>query len=330
MNSTKQLIDNISKAIDNRKSFIEKCHQENTNCYRLFHGTVEGEPGLTVDKYGEQILIQSFHQELTQNDLDALSEFFTIDHLFYHPRVKGKKTGRQIIRGSFDAPDAKELGTKYHCDMSHQGQDPLLFLDFRAARRLIGDLAANKRVLNTFSFSCGIGIHALKHGAKHVTNVDFAASALDAGKYNARLNQLDEDAIQFIQSDFFWAIRQMAGLGKPGRKHQKSGTNYKKQAFDLVILDPPRWAKSKFGTVDLVNDYNSVLKPVALCVNPGGLLLCTNNVASVNFEQWIDTIEQCLRKIDRPTAEMIQVLPEEDFPSFDESPPLKQVLIRFR
>ncbi len=327
MFSSSNLTQKLTLALDNRKAFLKKCHQENTDCYRLFHGTVEGIPGLTIDRYGKQLLIQSFHHAVDINARQFIAEFYGMETVYYHDRRRHSRSTRQLIHGSETSSVVTELGVKYNCDMNHTGQDPLLFLDFRAARRKIATISNNKTVLNTFSFSCGIGISAAVNGAKHVTNVDFAESALNAGRLSASLNKLNEAQISFIQSDFFLAIRQMAGQSVPGRNKPQHFTRFDKKSYGLVILDPPRWAKSKFGTVDLIRDYPSVLKPCVLCTNPGGQLLCTNNVAAVNIQNWLEIVERTVNKTGRMIKNIDVIRPEEDFPSSDGDHPLKQLLL---
>ena len=337
MTETAELTTHLLEALKQRSAFIATMNAENTDCYRLFHGSVEGFMGVTVDRYGANLLIQSFHQCLDTEQLELIMQFYLqalpqIKHVFSHNRSKGAKENRQCLKGDFSCREVTELGVKYYCDMQHSGQDPLLFLDFRHARRLIKQTAAHKSVLNTFSFSCGIGISAMAGGAEKVCNVDFASSALAAGRQSLQLNAMDAQRCEFIQEDYFLATRQMAGLSIPVRRGRglKGLKRYPKQLFDLVVLDPPRWAKSKFGTVDLVRDYSSVFKPALLATKPGGQLFCTNNVAQVDLQEWLEGIKRCCEKNNRPIANLQLVNVGEDFPSFDNNHPLKQALITFK
>jgi len=95
------------------------------------------------------------------------------------------------------------------------------------------------------------------------------------------------------------------------------------EQFDLVFLDPPKWAKSPYGTVDLVRDYPSVFKPSLLATKPGGRLVCCNNVAQVDRDDWIDQLQRSARKAGRSIKSLEIIQPEADFPSFDNNPPLK-------
>lgn len=325
----------LQDALSARRDLIHTLELDNTDCYRLFHGSAEGFSGVTVDRYGQNLLIQSFHTALKDEEVQLIMAFYLenspINNVFYHDRCKGAKQARNCIYGGFDDNYMLEGGIKYYCNMAHTGQDPLLFLDFRAARRLIGSECVDKTLLNTFSFSCGVAVSAVFNGAKHATNLDFSSSALAAGRLSQQANNIEPHRINYIEEDYFLAIRQMAGLSIPVRKQQKNQSfrRYPKQSFDMVVLDPPRWAKSKFGTVDLVRDYNSVLKPAIMTVADQGKLFCTNNVAQVDQQQWLDSIERCCIKNERKVKSLTVVNADADFPSFDENHPLKQALITF-
>lgn len=331
----------LSTAYIQRHALISQLHDEKTNAYRLFHGINEGKPGLTVDRYGELILIQTFHQSLDDDERQQIetfySEILSYPHFFVY-NDRSASNSRYLNR--FDSGDQsklaqniifQELGVNYLAQARHKGQDPLLFLDFRAARRLVLKHCEGKDVLNLFSYTCGIGVSAAVGGAQHVVNVDFSESALVVGAENARLNNLDESRVQFIKSDFFTAARQMAGLPIAMRRgRQNKLPKYNKmeaRQFDLVILDPPKWAKSPFGTVDLVRDYSSVFKPALLCVKEGGKILCANNVAQVPLADWLDTLQRTASKAGKSVKNIEIIKPEEDFPSRDGNPPLKMALL---
>jgi 23S rRNA (cytosine1962-C5)-methyltransferase len=100
------------------------------------------------------------------------------------------------------------------------------------------------------------------------------------------------------------------------------------QQFDIVFLDPPRYAKSLFGVVDLVNDYPAIFKPALLCTVEGGILYCCNNVADVDRNVWLDQLQRSARKAGRPIRDFEWIFPEADFPSPDGNVPLKIVALQ--
>ena len=329
----------LERALDARRELIARLEAEQTNAYRLFHGTVEGRPGLTVDHYGQLILVQSFHDTLPASQLAEVEAFYAAafpgSELVYNDRSPANSRIANAV-----PPDRKELattrrefselGVKYWVQARHDGQDPWLFLDLRAARRRVMAEAEGKSVLNVFAYTCGVGIAAAKAGARHVVNVDFAESSLTVGRDNAKLNDLPVRP-RFVKSDAFAAMRQLAGIGQAKMvrgKRMPPFPELAKHRFDLVFMDPPRYSKSPFGVVDLVNDYSALLKPALLCTHEGGTLICCNNVADVERQAWADQIVRSAEKAGRTVREMEWIMPEEDFPSLDGNPPLKVLLLR--
>jgi 23S rRNA (cytosine1962-C5)-methyltransferase len=331
-----QLSDLLAAAFAARADLLSRLHAEHTDAYRLFHGSVEGVPGLTVDRYGDQLLVQTFHRGLAPEQLAEIDAFFqralpglTViynDRSQANSRICNTLEGEQKV-AAHTSRVIHELGVRYKFQARHEGQDPWLFLDLRAGRRRVMAEAAGKSVLNLFAYTCGVGVAAAKAGARFVVNVDFAVSNLRIGKENARLNELPI-RLRFVQSDAFAALRQFAGLGQAEWVRGKRLPPFPKlepQQFDLVFLDPPRYAKSPFGVVDLVNDYPALFKPALLATAAGGVLICCNNVAEVDREAWLDQLQRSARKAGRPIRDSEWIPPEADFPSPDGKPPLKML-----
>jgi len=276
-------------------------------------------------------LIQSFHESLTEQRLEQIQQhyagLFSAEEVVYNDR-SASNSRRQDAQDRRGQPFVgQELGVNYRVKGKHSGQDPFLFLDMRVGRRYVLEHAKNRSVLNLFSYTCGVGICAAVAGASQTINVDFAERNLAIGKENAELNDLSDEQVEFIQSDFFTAAKQFAGI--PVKQRVRRGQKprqfprLEEQQFDLVYLDPPRWAKSHFGTVDLIRDYPSVLKPSLLATREGGTLVCTNNVAKVPMDEWVSVVKRCAEKAGRPIQDIEFLTPEADFPSPDGQPPLK-------
>ncbi|MBK9447762.1 MAG: class I SAM-dependent methyltransferase [Betaproteobacteria bacterium] len=337
--NTDTLCLSLASALEARADLLTRLQAEQTDAYRLYHGTAEGTPGLTIDRYGELLLIQTFHQPLASETEEAIKTFYR-SHFpalvaIYNDRSGGNSRianplPEEALLAATQPRVAHEMGVSYAIQARHGGQDPWLFLDMRAGRRRVMAEAAGKSVLNLFAYTCGVGIAAAAAGAQAVLNIDFSESSLAVGKENARLNTLAVRP-RFVKSDAFAAMRQLSGLGQPSVVRGRRLPPFPKleaQQFDLVFLDPPRHAKSPFGVVDLVNDYSALFKPALLCTREGGTLICCNNVAEVEREAWLDQMERSARKAGRPVREREWILPESDFPSQDGNPPLKIVLLR--
>ena len=335
------LIQALRAALDYRQPLLAELHAQGTDCYRLFHGSQEGAGGLTIDRYGPQLMVQSFHSSLAREDLLALHA--AVEHalqlpllLVYNDRSQGNsRIDRQdpIYRAEEAALAdlvGHEWGLNYRVRGRHAGQDPLLFLDLRSARGWVKRHSQGKSVLNLFAYTCGVGLSAAAGGASEVCNLDFAEGNLAVGAENGALNpQLDP--MQFIQSDYFPAIRQLAGLPITQRRGQKlpAYPRLQQRQYDLVLLDPPAWAKSAFGTVDLLRDYQSLLKPAILSTAENGVLICCNNLAKVSLEDWREQVLRCADKAGRPVREWQVLPPAADFPSRDGQPPLKTLILNF-
>ena len=329
----------LRAALDHRQDLLAELHQQGTDCYRLFHGSQEGAGGLTIDRYGPQLLVQSFHESLERDALlqlhDTINQHLDLNTLLvYNDRSRGNS---RIDREDsvYRAEDAAledlighEWGLNYRVRGRHAGQDPLLFLDLRNARGWVKDHSAGKSVLNLFAYTCGVGLCAAAGAAREVCNLDFAEGNLAVGRENGLLNpQLPK--MQFIQSDYFAAIRQLAGLPIIQRRHKlPSYPRLEQRQYDLILLDPPAWAKSAFGTVDLLRDYQSLLKPALLTTAENGVLICCNNLAKVSMDDWREQVLRCAEKAGRPVRDWQVLTPGSDFPSLDQQPPLKTLILQ--
>lgn len=330
----------LRAALDHRQDLLAELHAQGTDCYRLFHGSQEGAGGLTIDRYGPQLMVQSFHQSL---DRDALLQLHLMINqylglellLVYNDRSRGNSridredTVYRAEPAALEDLVGHEWGLNYRVRGRHPGQDPLLFLDLRNTRGWVKAHSAGKSVLNLFAYTCGVGLSAAAGGAREVCNLDFAEGNLAVGRENGELNpQLP--AMTFVQSDYFPAIRQLAGLPITQRRGQKlpSYPRLEQRQYDLVLLDPPAWAKSAFGTVDLLRDYQSLLKPALLATAQNGVLICCNNLAKVSMDDWREQVLRCTEKAGRPVRDWTVMTPGADFPSQDQQPPLKTLILQ--
>lgn len=331
----------LRAALANRQPLLAELHAQGTDCYRLFHGSQEGVGGLTLDRYGPQLLVQSFHTRLGRDELLSAHALIrdTLDEpllLVYNDRSQGNsRIDRSDVVYQAEAAALEdcighEWGISYRVRGRHPGQDPLLFLDLRNARGWVKAHSAGKSVLNLFAYTCGVGLAAAAGGAREVVNLDFAEGNLAVGRENGALNP-ELVPMQFIQSDYFPAIRQLAGLPIAQRRGQKlpSYPRLPQRQFDLVFLDPPAWAKSAFGTVDLLRDYQSLLKPAILATAEDGVLICCNNLAKVALADWREQVLRCAAKLGRPVRDCQVLPPAADFPSQDGQPPLKTLILSF-
>jgi len=322
------LTEQIEKAITNRAHLITQLEAEATDTYRLFHGVNEGRRGLAVDRYGSQVMIQTFQDPLSAEEMEEVKSVLSDQLRFEHHFVYNDRSDK-IVKNLFEDPQSrepltcKELGVTYRIVGIHRGQDPLLYLDLRSARRYIMSHSAGKSILNLFAYTCGVGIAAATAGATEIWNVDFSRTNLSYGEENAKLNNTPAEKIRFISQDFFPVVRQLACLGIKGKARRRKFMRFDCKLFDIVFLDPPTWAVSPFGKVDIINDYQGLFKPALLSTKRGGKIICTNHAASVDVDLWCRDLMRCAEKAEWPIKEITLLEPEADFPSPDGRFPLK-------
>jgi 23S rRNA (cytosine1962-C5)-methyltransferase len=281
------------------------------------------------------LLIQTWREALTTSEIEELlsasQEGLGTDLTPAYRHRGPDPAGTPSLANRDEPPEqpvGHEMGMAFDVRPHYRGQDPLLFLDLRAGRRRVSREATGCRVLNLFAYTCGVGVAAVGGGATEVWSVDFAASALAVGRRNAELNGIPPEQFQLICEDAIPILRQLAGLPIKRRgRRRRTYTRVDAQQFDIVVLDPPRWSKSAFGAVDVVRDYPALFKPAVLATRPGGHVLATNHVPTVNAADWHEVLVRCARKAGRPLESVEAIDPDADFPSFDGHPPLKMAWV---
>jgi 23S rRNA (cytosine1962-C5)-methyltransferase len=312
----------IREALARRKELLATLEAEGTDCVRLFHGAVEGQPGLAIDRYGPVLLTQSWGAPIDEAMRATIVDAVAMD-LAPAFVERGKDRARIGDDPRLRAASGRELALVYDVRPFHGGQDPLLFLDLRALRRHVLASARGASVLNLFAYTCGLGVVAASGGAREVVNVDFAASALAIGRANAERNGISKDVFSTIEENAIPILRQLAGLPVKGRGNRRPFQHVAQRTFDLVLLDPPRWAKTPFGAIDVERDYPSLLRPAIRCVAPGGRLAATCHVPAMTREVFEQQLRRSAEKEARTVADLVWIAPDADFPSPDGQPPLK-------
>ncbi|MBL8724111.1 MAG: class I SAM-dependent methyltransferase [Planctomycetes bacterium] len=323
----------LPPAVARRHHLLERLHREGTDTYRLLHGIAEGAPGVTVDRYGGVWLVQTFRGPLPAGEVEALQQAANQALGLDLPVVCNHRGRPDPDAPAPHQPTAEalaervchEAGVRLPFQARHRGQDPWLFLDLRAGRAVLRAAAAGQRVLNLFAYTCSAGVMAAAAGATQVVNVDFATSALAVGARARDQNGIAAARCTLFESDCLPVLRQLAGQPVQRRGKHVPYPRIEPQPFDRIVLDPPRFAKSPFGTVDVVRDYPSLWKPALLALAPGGAILATNHVPEVSAADWHELLRRSAAKAGRPLRDLQPIALDADFPSFDGQPPLKMV-----
>jgi len=248
--------------------------------YRLIHGEADLLPSLVVDRYGDYLVVQALSQamdRLLPDVIGILSERLQPKGIVARndPRsrlLEGLEQRVEVLAG--EVPDllvVRENGLDYEVDV-RRGQKTGFFLDQRENRALVRRLSAGASVLNCFSFSGGFSVNAALGGASRVFSVDQDADAIALARENFGRNGLDPNAHDFLAADVFTLL---SSLREEGRR------------FDIVVLDPPAFAKSQRAVEAAIDGYASLNRQALEAVAPGGLLVtasCSARVTPEAFE----------------------------------------------
>ena len=185
----------------------------------------------------------------------------------------------------------------------------------REGRARVRAWAAGRRVLNTFAYTCGFGVAARAGGATRVLNLDLSKSVLEWGQANYRANGFEPDPHDFVFGDVFdWLAR----LAKRGDR------------FDLVILDPPGFSRTKGRAFSAARDYDELARMAARVTAPGGSILACCNVAELPWKSFRERVLAGVAAAGRaPEVKGVYHEPAVDFPApRGQEPYLKMLLLR--
>jgi 23S rRNA (cytosine1962-C5)-methyltransferase len=239
-----------------------------TNAYRLVNAESDDLPGLVVDRYGDWLVLQSLTLGIEvwkATIAGLLTELLSPRGVYERSDVDVRKhEGLGPVTGCLagETPPerliVREDGLQFVTDVLH-GHKTGFYLDQRDNRRRVAAYCSGRDVLNVFSYTGGFGVYARRAGASSVINVDSSHEALERAEENLRLNDLARADDEQIEGDAFQVLR---GLRQEGR------------AFDLVVLDPPKFAFSRQQVTAATRGYKDINMLGMQLLRPGGLL-CT-------------------------------------------------------
>ena len=303
-----------------------------TDIYRLINGAADGLPGLTVDRYGDALVAAVYDEDGVMPPRpipSALAEMLaeatgaTSIYVKYRPREAGRIPDDQL---QALAPPEPVYGSAIRSFVGHEeglayvirpseGLSTGLFPDMREGRARVRAWAAGRRVLNTFAYTCGFGVAAAAGGAQRVLNLDLSKSVLEWGQANYRANGFEPDPHDFVFGDVFdWLVR----LAKRGDR------------FDLVILDPPGFSRTKGRAFSAARDYGELAGLAARVTAPGGSILACCNVAELPWKSFRERVLAGVAAAGRTAAvNGVYHEPALDFPApRGQEPYLKMLLLR--
>lgn len=272
----------LAIAYDVRKCIGVACNPQN-NTYRLVHGEGDNLPGLIIDIYGKTAVMQAHSPGMhySRNDLaSALIEVMdgAIENIYYKsettlPYKAGLGQENGFIYGGSNDNIAMENGLKFHVDWL-KGQKTGFFVDQRDNRALLERYAKDRTVLNMFCYTGGFSFYAMRGGARLVHSVDSSAKAVELTEQNVELNFPGDQRHKAYAEDAFKYLDRM-------------GENY-----DLIILDPPAFAKHKDALRNALQGYKRLNAKAFAKIKPGGILFtfsCSQVVTKENFRNAVFT-----------------------------------------
>ena len=281
----------LSSALQMRQA-IGIADNPNNNTYRLVHGEGDNLPGLIIDVYDETAVMQahSIGMHLCRKEIArALNEVMDgrVKHIYYKsettlPFMTADDMNGFLVGGS-DNNIATENGLKFRVDWL-KGQKTGFFVDQRENRSLLEKFSKGKRVLNMFCYTGGFSFYAMRGGAELVHSVDSSAKAIELTKQNVELNFPGDARHEAYCED---AFKFLEGIGMPKANSQKPTASY-----NLIILDPPAFAKHRGALHNALKGYTRLNQKAFEKIEHGGILFtfsCSQVVTKDHFRNAVFT-----------------------------------------
>lgn len=278
----------VQEAWDYRKKVSD------TGSCRVIFGEADFLPGLVVDKFSDVLVVQSLAlgiDRLKDQIVELLKEVLAVDGI----KIRGvyersdakvrRQEGMELYKGFIGEPfdtnvEIEENGVRYMVDVK-DGQKTGFFLDQKYNRKAIQHLCKDAKVLDCFTHTGSFALNAGYGGAKEVTGVDASELAVEQAILNSKLNGM-EDRVKFICRDVFELLPELEEKG---------------EKFDVVILDPPAFTKSRNSVKNAVKGYREINLRAMKLVRDGGFLATCSCSHFMTYELFTQTIHQAARNV---------------------------------
>lgn len=299
-----------------------------TDAFRAVNGESDGFPGLVADVYADAVVFKAYSAawlpwlgacaKALRSALPSASRMVIrlSRELQRLPEdaLLGFKDGMRLPdAGTWDGTGRfKECGLTFEADFVH-GQKTGFFLDQRENRRLVGSMSGGRTLLNLFSYSGGFSLHAAAGGARSVWSVDADRHAVEAAQRNFALNKGNKSVAscehKVFAEDVFDALRRISAEGR---------------LFDIVVVDPPSFAKSAVEVPSALKSYGRLAKAALKVLRPAGTLVFASCSSRVGADALFDTVHAVADESGRPLTEIRRTSHAPDHPAkFKESSYLK-------
>ena len=270
----------LRQAKEKRSAYYQ---DELTTAFRLFNQEGDGFGGLTVDLYGDYAVF-SWYNSYVYQIRKVISEAFRqvfpeVLGAYEKIRFKGLDYESAHIYGQ-EAPDfftVLENGVLYQVFMN-DGLMTGIFLDQHEVRgSLVDGLAMGKSLLNMFSYTAAFSVAAAMGGASQTTSVDLAKRSRELSQAHFQANGISTDDHRFIVMDVFEYFKYA----------KRKGLTY-----DVIVLDPPSFARNKKQTFSVTKDYHKLISQSLEILNPGGIIIASTNAANVSRQKFTEQIDK--------------------------------------
>ena len=256
---------------------------ELTTAFRLFNQEGDGFGGLVVDLYGDYAVFSwynSYVYQIRQTISEAFRQVFPeVLGTYEKIRFKGLDYESAHVYGQ-EAPDfftVLENGVLYQVFMN-DGLMTGIFLDQHEVRgSLVDGLAMGKSLLNMFSYTAAFSVAAAMGGARQTTSVDLAKRSRELSQAHFQANGISTDDHRFIVMDVFEYF-----------KYAKR----KDLTYDVIVLDPPSFARNKKQTFSVAKDYHKLISQSLEILNPEGIIIASTNAANVSRQKFTEQIDK--------------------------------------
>ena len=268
------------QAKEKRKSYYQ---DELTTAFRLFNQEGDGFGGLTVDLYGDYAVFSwynSYVYQIRQTISEAFRQVFPeVLGTYEKIRFKGLDYESAHVYGQ-EAPEfftVLENGVLYQVFMN-DGLMTGIFLDQHEVRgSLVDGLAMGKSLLNMFSYTAAFSVAAAMGGASQTTSVDLAKRSRELSQAHFQANGISTDDHRFVAMDVFEYFKYA----------KRKGLTY-----DVIVLDPPSFARNKKQTFSVAKDYHKLISQSLEILNPGGIIIASTNAANVSRQKFTEQIDK--------------------------------------
>ncbi|HOO14791.1 MAG TPA: class I SAM-dependent methyltransferase [Candidatus Marinimicrobia bacterium] len=269
----------LSLAVKRRESLFEP---NKTDAVRLVNAESDGLPGLIVDCYNGYLVVQFLSagaEFWRETIISALTEICPVTGIYERSDVEVReKEGLELRRGLLQGNEPPELieiceNSRRFLVNIRNGHKTGFYLDQRDNRQKITEFSARREVLNCFAYTGGFALAALSAGAAKVTNIEASAEALELLNRNVALNGFDPAKVENLTDDVFQVLRKFRDQGR---------------SFDLIILDPPKFAESKSQIERASRGYKDINLLAFKLLRPGGILFtfsCSGQITPELFQK---------------------------------------------